>query len=219
MKVRDMMTRGVLSVSPETPLKQVAALLVERRISGLPVVDASGRVVGVVSEADFLVKEGAEREAPPRRPWIEIFASDRERHADVERVAAKSAKEAMTSPPITIGPDEPLRRAARVMSRRAVNRLPVVEDDRLVGIITRADIVRVFARSDDELLGQASFALRAVDGLTVVGVRDGVVELSGTVQSEGLVKIIRSVVEHLDGVVAVDDRNVTWVREPQAVLG
>jgi CBS domain-containing protein len=217
MKVRDMMTSEVVTVTPQTPLKQVAELLVERGISGLPVVDGDGAVLGVVSEADFLEKESAEEPRKTAFPWVELFAG-RHQPAQLQRAGARSAGEAMTSPAITIGPDAPLRQAAQTMSYRRVDRLPVVEDGHLVGIITRADLVRVFARSDDELRQQVEYALRAVDGLTVLGVRDGVVELAGTVQSEALMTTVRSLVEHIDGVVDVEDRNVTWVHDPGGTL-
>jgi CBS-domain-containing membrane protein len=216
MKVRDMMTAEVVTVGPQTPLKHVANLLVEHGISGLPVVDDAGSVVGVVSEADFLEKEGAEGAPRTGFPWVEFF-SGKHQTAQIQRAGARLAGEAMTSPAMTIRPDEPLRHAAAIMSRRLVDRLPVVEDGRLVGIITRADLVRVFARTDDELRQQVIKALRAVDGLTVVGVRDGVVELAGTVQSEALMAAVRSLVEHLDGVVGVEDRNVAWVQEPAGI--
>lgn len=219
MKVRDVMTADVVCVTPDTPLKQVAFLMVERRISGVPVVDTNDAVVGVVSEADFLIKEEGEHEAEPRHPWFDLFATDRAaKRAELERIAARSAGEAMTAPAVTIGPEESLHQAARTMSRRSINRLPVVEDGRLVGIISRADIVRVFARSDHELRERVSLALRAVDGISVTDVRDGVVELTGTVQSKALATAIRSLVQHLDGVMAVDDRNVNWQEEPETVL-
>jgi predicted transcriptional regulator len=124
----------------------------------------------------------------------------------------------MTEPARTIGPDETLHRAAQLMVQGSINRLPVVDHGRLVGIISRADIVRVFAKSDEELKEQVAFALRAVDGLMVADVRDGVVRLSGTVASEALALTIRSIVQQLDGVVAVDDRDLTWREQPQPVL-
>ena len=219
MQVRDMMTRDVVTVMAETPLKQVAALLVERRISGVPVVDAAGTVQGVVTEADFLRKESGEESHLRRRGWMDAFASGRAfRRAELERIGARSAEDAMTVPAITIGPDQTLREAAQIMSRNGINRLPVVELGRLVGIISRADILRVFARSDRELRDEVAFAVRAVDGLVVAGVQDGVVSLSGTVQSKALVTTVHSVIAHLDGVVAVDDRNVTWQEQPEAAL-
>jgi len=219
MKVRDVMTSAVSVVRPDTPLKQVAALLVEKRISGVPVVDGDGSVLGVVSEGDFLSKGALGGTGPAQRSWFGVLTGGRDlKRAELDRIAARSASEAMTQPARTIGPDETLHRAAHLMVQGSINRLPVVDHGRLVGIISRADIVRVFAKSDEELKEQVAFALRAVDGLMVADVRDGVVRLSGTVASEALALTIRSIVQQLDGVVAVDDRDLTWREQPQPVL-
>jgi CBS domain-containing protein len=216
MRVRDVMTTDVVSVSPDTPLKRVAALLVERRISGVPVVDSDNSVIGVVSEADFLAKEEAQPER--RRHWYDFYLVDREaQDAHLDRINATTAGQAMTWPAITIGPDETLHHAADAMGRRGVNRLPVVDDGRLVGIVTRADIVRVFARSDSELRQRVEAAVRAVEGLTVVGVQNGVVELAGGVSSREVVATVRTVVLQIDGVVGVDDADVTWAELEEPV--
>lgn len=210
MLVRDIMTTPVVTVRPETPLKEVARLLVERRISGVPVVDADGRVLGVVSEADFLAREAGEARSPRHLLWW--FVAPREA-AQSARLRSTTAGGAMTSPAITIGPDRSLSEAAALMARSKVNRLPVVEAGRLVGIVSRADIVRAFARSDEVLFEIVRDTLRAVDGLRVVSVRDGIVTLAGTVKHEALARTARKVVERIDGVVAVDDRDLSW--EPE----
>jgi CBS domain-containing protein len=213
MNVRDLMTTDVVSVPPETPLKAVAALLVAHRISGVPVVDAGGRVVGVVSEADFLAKEG--RRDPNRRRSVLHWLLDRGRADRVrQRVAAVTAGEAMSSPAHTIGLDRPLAEAARLMNDERIKRLPVVDGERLVGILSRADIVRAYARTDDELLRAVRNALRAVDGLRVIGVEDGVARLAGTVASRALVPTIERIVGEIDGMVGVDDRDVASLDTP-----
>src|SRR3990172_8960294 len=148
MKVKDVMTYEVVTVSPETSLKEVAATLVQHGISGVPVVDAEDRVLGVVSEGDVLFKErGAEARRGGPLKWMLDGAS----YANSLKADALSAREAMTSPAITIGPVPSLTEAARRMSDRGVNRLPVVENGVLVGIVTRADLVRAFVRSDEEI--------------------------------------------------------------------
>ncbi len=138
MKVADVMTVDVVTVGKETPLRDVAALLTERRISGLPVVD-EGRVVGVVSEGDILVKERGRK--AERRGLFGVLLDDR---ATAElKLEARTADAAMTSPALTIGPDRPVAEAAGVMVDQGVNRLPVVNaDGTLLGIVTRADLVR-----------------------------------------------------------------------------
>jgi len=138
------MTRDVITVSPETPLKEAAELLARHQVSGLPVVDEA-KVVGVVSEADIVARSTGSRES---RSLIREFLTSRKHQPDV---GATRAGEAMTSPPLTIAPQRPVAEAARVMIERKVNRLPVVGDSGLVGIVTRADLVRAYVRPDEEL--------------------------------------------------------------------
>ena len=213
MNVRELMTTDVVVAQPSTPLKAIAHLLVEHRIGGLPIVDDARRVVGVVSEADFLVKEAGERDRPGPLGWLLWGA--REEAVERHRIHAVTAGEAMTSPAVTIAADRPVRDAARMMTESGVNRLPVVEGDRLVGIVTRADLVRAFARTDEELLAVARHAVRAVDGMTVASVADGVVTLTGVVSHPAVAESATRVVAAIEGVVAVDDRDVSW--QPEGV--
>ena len=150
MTVRDAMTRSVLTVPLIAPLREVAEVLIENGISGVPVVDVDGTVLGVVSEADLLIKEqgaGAIR----HRPLARLLGESRESRAQLVKAEAITAAEAMTSPAVTITSRRPIHEAAAIMTARRVNRLPVVDDGRLVGIISRADLVRAYVRSDDEL--------------------------------------------------------------------
>jgi len=142
------MTRDVVSVTPETPLKDVAAVLVARGISGLPVCDADGAVVGVLSEADLLVKQGG---SPERSGGLFAWLVETASAPDLAKLRARTAGEAMTAPAITVPAGSSVSEAARTMVSLGVNRLPVVEDGRLVGIVSRADLVRLFTRSDEEI--------------------------------------------------------------------
>ncbi|MGZ9160946.1 MAG: CBS domain-containing protein [Candidatus Limnocylindrales bacterium] len=208
MKVREVMTSEVCQVKPETPLREVAQLLVERQVSGVPVVDDAGRVLGVVSEGDFLAREAGESARPSAPLWW-TWAAGPDKKA-IERMHATTAGTAMTAPAVTVGADRPLSEAAMIMARRQINRLPVVEDGRLVGIISRADIVRAFARTDEELLTIVRDSLRAVDGLRVVSVTDGVAVLAGTLAGEPLARTVQHVTESVEGIVAVDVSGVSW---------
>lgn len=213
MKVLDLMTAKVASVAPEAPLKEVARLLAERRISGVPVVDASGRVLGIVSEADFVAREAGT--GGERRGWIErIFAGDEAARALQQRLAATTAGAAMTSPAVTIRPEAQIREAAALMSSRTVNRLPVVEDGRLIGIITRADILNAYLQPDAHLRRTvANEILRDTMWLDPnelkLSVLEGVVYLMGRVDRRSTAEILERLIRQLDGVMGVRCE-LTW---------
>jgi CBS domain-containing protein len=218
--VRDVMTRSVLTVQPSTPLKDVARMLIDNRISGLPVVDADGVVVGVVSEADFLVKEqGAE--AISHRPLAMVLGHFSRSRAELAKVVAASAGQAMTSPAITIEPDRPVSEAARTMTASRVNRLPVVDRGRLVGIVTRSDLVQAFVRSDEELAATIRddvllHTLWLDPARFTVEVRNGVASIVGRVERRSTAEMVERAVGMVPGIVgvmcqvnwAMDDRDV-----------
>jgi CBS domain-containing protein len=204
MHVQDVMTEDVATVRPETPLKEVAALLVEKRISGLPVCDADGALLGVVSEADILVKEeGVEPERRRALAWL--LRGDN----GADKIAATTAGEAMTSPAVTIDPRRPVSDAARLMIERSVNRLPVVEGARLVGIVTRADLVAAFTRSDEEIRREIvdELLVRTLwiePGLLRVDVDEGRVTISGQVDTQTELELAAAFIRRVPGVVDVD---------------
>lgn len=210
MKVKELMTTDVRTVTVETPLKEVAAILAGEGISGLPVCDG-GRVVGVVSEADILFKE---RPRPRRRSGPLAWFLDADAFDAAMKGAARTAGEAMTEPPITIGPDRAVAEAARLMIERNVNRLPVVKGDVLVGIVTRADLVRAFTRSDEEialeiredLLRQALWVEPEAIAVTV---SEGEVQLAGQLEGRSDVQLLETLVRRVPGVVAVSSE-LTW---------
>jgi CBS domain-containing protein len=182
VKVKELMSEEVVAVEPETTLKDVASLLVEHRISGVPVVDAERKVLGVVSEADIVVKEQGAKPGSRILDWLlgGGFGS-----WELERLSARTAEQAMSSPAITIGAGKEVFQAARLMTEHGVKRLPVVDDTgALIGIVTRSDLVRAFARSDDELAHEIEEMVRLTllieDEALHVHVHDGEVHLSGS---------------------------------------
>ena len=221
MLVRDVMSRSVQSVRPETPLKDVARLMVERGISGVPVVDEYGAVVGVVSEADFVIKErGAD--AIRRRPLARLLGESPEAEAEFAKVIAERAGSAMSSPAITIAVDATLREAAALMVDRSVNRLPVLDRGRLVGIVSRADLVRAYVRADAELERTIREDILTRDlwedpAEITATVADGVVHLSGTVDRRSTAALIAHEVMRLDGVVAVESE-LGWDLEDDEIV-
>jgi len=210
MRVQDVMTKDVRTVEPDTPLKEVALALSQLGISGVPVVEA-GKVMGVVSEADILVKE---RGSNPGLPGLVGLLFDET--ADIGRkLHARTAREAMSSPAVTIGPNRPVSEAAGVMIDRLVNRLPVVDDEgALLGIVTRADLVRAFARSDEEIADEIRedvvlHTLWIEPEAVNVHVEAGEVVLSGHVESETDADLVTQMTRKVPGVVSVVSR-VTW---------
>ncbi len=213
MTVRDVMTTSVISVSHDAPLKDVANLLVEHGISGLPVVDADKRVVGVVSEADFLLKESG-ADAMPHRRLERLLGETKATRTYRAKLEATTAAEAMTSPAITVGPSHSISEAARTMTRHAVNRLVVLDDGRLVGIVTRADLVRAYVRSDQELAETIrQDVVRRILWLDpagfVVNVEDGVATIVGGVESRSTAEMVGRAVAMVPGIVDVR-ADVTW---------
>ena len=203
MKIRDLMTTDVVTVAPDTSLKEAAALLVDRKISGLPVVDDERHVLGVLSEADILVREGGDGRREGLLGWL--FEPD---DGFERKLTAKTVDEAMSAPAITVGPDVPIHRAATQMVEAGINRLPVVDADRLVGIVTRADLVRAFARSDEDIAEEIrSEVLRRTlwlePGRVTVNVANGDVELAGQVETETDAELLPLFVQRVPGVVSV----------------
>ena len=211
MKVEEIMTRDVLTIGPEAPLKDVARILVEHRVSGIPVCDIERHVLGVVSEGDILYKAQAREERGGPLAWLLDTGSA----AATAKAAARTVSEAMTAPALTISPFRPVDEAARVMTEHGVNRLPVVADGKLVGIVTRADVVRAFARDDatirreivEELL-ERTFWLEP--GTVQVDVDAGHVRLSGRLQTRSDADMLERLVARVAGVVAVESE-LGWV--------
>jgi CBS domain-containing protein len=199
------MTTSVVAVRQDASFKEMAAMLRSRRISAFPVIDDAGRVVGVVSEGDLLVKEAVNADG------TSLLAALRHVRED-DKVAGITAGDLMTAPAVTVGPDAPVEQAARLMYDRRVKRLPVVNSaGRLVGIISRVDVLAVFSRPDadirDEVIKQLlPGILPAAPGALKVAVRDGIVTISGEPQSDQLTHAILDAVRHVEGVVAVRDR-------------
>jgi CBS domain-containing protein len=197
MKVRDVMTTEVVTVEPNTPLKDAARLLIENRFSGLPVADGEGRAIGVVSESDLVANMDT----------VELRSGGLiERLAIRGRAEASTAGDAMTSPAITISPDAHLALAASLITEEGVSRLPVVEDERLVGIVTRADLVQALARSDDALAGELGELLErfwVVPGAVAFSVSDGEVTVEGELDSKKNAEMLEGAVRQIPGVIAV----------------
>lgn len=199
------MTASVVAVRKDAAYKEMAAMLRERRISAFPVVDDAGRVIGVISAGDLLVKEAVQATGTSLMAALRHIRED-------DKAAGITAGELMTAPAVTIGPDAPVEDAARLMYDRRLKRLPVVNPtSRLVGIVSRVDVLAVFSRPDadirDEVLHRVLPDIApTLPARLAVDVSDGIVTVSGEPQTEPLSRIILDAVRHVQGVVAVRDR-------------
>jgi CBS domain-containing protein len=211
MLVRDVMTEKVFTVTRDMPLKVVATRMLEYGVSGLPVV-VDEEVVGVVSETDILFKE---RVAPERKgvvDWLVHYAED----PPLAKLDARTAGDAMTTPAVTIQSGRSVEDAATLMLDLGIDRLPVVDSGRLVGIVTRADLVRAFTRSDEliaeEILQEGLLKRFWVGPSSVVlEVEQGNVVLEGRVDTEDLAEGIVDFTRRIPGVVSVESK-LTWPR-------
>ncbi|WP_406502634.1 CBS domain-containing protein [Streptomyces sp. NBC_01602] len=202
IKVGDLMTDEVVSVVPATSFKEVAKLLAQYNISGLPVLDDEDQVVGVVSESDLVNRQAA-------RHLVTSDSPDAGTGNAVSSGAEFMAAEVMSTPAVTVHADETAPDAARLMMRSGVERLPVVDDeDRLVGIVTRRDLLSLFLRPDAEIRRRlvedvfvGTMGLRP--GVVTVHVVDGIVTMEGQLESQNQIAILTYLAEQLDGVVAV----------------
>lgn len=211
MTVQTLMTREPAWVAPETPLKQAARIMVDRDVSGLPVCAADGTVVGVLSETDIVLREeGYAAHAAGALAWL------LERGDQDPRSGATTAGEAMTAPAVTVGPGCTVAQAARLMTEHRVRRLPVVVDGRLVGIVSRSDLLRAFVRSDAEIereiLADVVLGTLWVTPDTIeLAVSDGRVVLSGTVETRTEAEILAAYVRRVPGVLDVDASALIWL--------
>jgi CBS domain-containing protein len=225
MKARDVMTPSVISVEAGEPVMRAVRLMLQNRISGLPVTDKNGRLVGIVTEGDFLRRGelGTER----RRPrWLEFLIGPGRLATEYVRARGSKVDEIMTPDPHTICEDTPLDQIVQSMEKHQIKRLPVVKDGKLVGIVSRANLMHALASlapevkpgaSDDavlrrQILDEFNKQPRA-PGINVV-VRDGVAELWGVILDERERQAFIVAAENVRGVKAVHD-HLVWV-EPMS---
>jgi CBS domain-containing protein len=205
--VKDLMTTQVVTVGPATPFKEIVARLAEHRVSAAPVVDDAGRVLGVTSEADLLLKE----EFPDPDQDIPLFWTKR-RRLEREKAAGSTARDLMTVALVSISPDATVAEAARRMHRAQIKRLPVIgEGGRLVGIISRGDLLKVFNRPDhaiqreildDVIVGEFMMA----PSRFFIRVDGGEVVLQGQVERRSLIPHLVRAIHDVEGVVRVENR-------------
>lgn len=207
MQVREIMTTDVVTIGPTRSAKEAARALIDRHISGMPVIDEEGFVVGMITEGDILHHESLRH---PATSLASFFKSVEEPPRTVEDVMSEKVR--------TIWPDAEHTEAARIMETAGVKRLPVTVAGRIVGIVSRADVIKVFARSDEEIAAEIRDEVLGgvlwLDNAEVeVDVSDGNVTLSGTVPARSDLRILEELSRRIDGVISVDVRGVDYLSD------
>jgi CBS-domain-containing membrane protein len=202
--VKDVMSTHVIAVRQSAQYKEMAAMLHRMRLSAFPVIDEDNKVIGVVSETDLLTKEALSGSVPRT---VQGMTRQRVR----SQVNGVTAAELMTKPAVTIGPDDTVTDAARLMYNRRVKRLPVVNDDgTLIGIVTRSDVLSVYSKPDPQIRSEITEDLLGTFGCDparfTVTVKDGIVTIEGTPDTNQVGLDIIDAARHMEGVVAVRDR-------------
>ena len=211
LSAKTIMSAPVVTIRPETPVRDAVRMMLDRHISGLPVVDDAGRLTGIFTEADLLPKEAQLPVSEPllgwfgRSLWLERLVTG---HRKVE---GRTVGEVMTHNVVTAEEETPVHVLASCMMRYGVNRLPIVRAGQVVGIVTRADVLKVFLRGDELLEREGR---RLLDDFLVYGeevglsVDRGVFVLHGVIGSPGRRQALLRRLWNVDGVVAIDDRDL-----------
>ncbi len=223
MKAKDIMTRRVISVPPDASIFEAARLMLQNRISGLPVVDSAGALVGVVTEGDFLrrAETGTEKHRPR---WLEFILGPGRAAADFTHSHGRKVDEVMSDNPISVSEDAPVQEIVSLMERHRIKRVPITRGARLAGIVSRANLVRAMlplariaqpvAQSDFEIQARIKTELEnqkwAPVAVIEVMVNQGIVDFWGTILDERDRKALKVLAENVPGVKAVNDHTV-WV--------
>jgi CBS domain-containing protein len=219
MKVQDIMTTTVVTVTPTTRFKDAVELVLTRGIAGLPVVDLDGQLVGIVTATDLLAKEAyPDRQPDPSKATPAIAATERRWTAKADGV---TVEELMTTDIVACLPGDDVHAVARRMLRNRVNQLPVVTDGKLIGIVSRRDVLSTFDRTDHDIAAEVR---RLIDnspgipqGYVRVAVVDGVVTLYGSVRYHNDTNAIVHIAANACGVVNVIDRLVSQDTRPEPI--
>ena len=223
MNASDVMTREILSVGPDTTVAEAIRTMLDNRISGLPVIDEAGRLVGILTEGDLLRRGemGTERQ---RSRWLEILMGPGRLAGEYVRTHGRKIGEVMTRDVVSVTLDTPLKEVVELMERHRIKRVPVLDGEVLVGILSRADLLRALlgaleekpaaATTDEEIrerirreLAKTAWVPR--DGIAIT-VENGVVDLNGVILEEKEREALRVVAEDAPGVKAVED-HLVWI--------
>ncbi len=230
MKAGDVMTRAVISADPDATVLQAARYMLQHHISGLPVIDKAGKLVGVLSEGDFLRRRETQTERRRSR-WLEFLMGPGKIAAEYTHSHGSKVSEVMTSELYTVGEDTSLEDIVELMERRRIKRVPVLRGNKVVGIVTRSNLMHAMvslartepkAAKDDAgireiLLAEMQKEVWAPAAMTNVVVHDGVVELWGVIIDDRQRKALKVTAENIPGVKAVKDHMV-WVEPTSGMV-
>jgi CBS domain-containing protein len=227
MRASDVMTANVISVTPDMTIREVAKIFVENKISGAPVLDASGSVAGMISEGDLLRRSELGTDERSRKSWLDLWSASHEAR-DYVKTHAALVSDVMTAEVVTVQPDTPLGEVAGILETRHIKRVPVTQAGRLVGIVSRANLVQALASVPDEpasnvalsdaeiratLMGELAGRKWSFAGRNLV-VADGVVHLWGVFQSAEAVDAVRVAAQNIPGVKRVEDHTEPYQMMP-----
>jgi len=223
MRAKDVMTQPVISVEPGDTIERAVQLMLQKRISGLPVIDATERLVGIVTEGDFLRR--SETGTQHQRPrWLQFLIGPGRLAEEYVRTHSRKVSEVMTEEPITVDEDVPLGEVVKLMEKHRIKRMPVVRGEQVVGILSRANLLhalatlsletRAPASGDEAIREQLLAALRQENwaplGTIDIIVRDGVIHLWGTIFDERERSALIVAAENVSGIKGVRDE-LTWI--------
>jgi CBS domain-containing protein len=220
MRAHQIMTRSVITIAPDATILEAARTMLQHHVSGLPVVDAAGKLLGIVSEGDF-IRRGEIGTPRKRGRWLKVLLGDSA--VDYVREHGRRVSDVMTSDPITVTEDATLEEIVDAMETNGVKRLPVMKDGRLVGLVSRANLMQAVASlareipdptaDDDHIRSRVIAAIDKNDwspfGLNVI-VRDGIVHLSGMITDERSRQASVVAAQNVAGVIKVHD-HLCWV--------
>jgi CBS domain-containing protein len=217
MRAHQIMTKNVVAVTPHTSIEDAAKIMLQTHISGLPVVDDAGRLVGIISESDFLRR--SEIGTGRRRPaWLQFFMGSGSAAADFVHERGRKVEDVMTQDPVTVGEETPLEDLVRLMEKKDIKRLPVMRGKALAGIVTRSNLLQAVASlaheipdptaDDDHIRERIARVVNATDWRPIgfeVTVRNGIVHLHGIITSDQARQATIVAAENTAGVKEVHD--------------
>jgi CBS domain-containing protein len=220
MQVRDVMTTDIKSVGPGSPIDDAIAIMTGLRVSGVPVVDEQGVVVGILTEGDLLRRFEIDTGGRRQPLILDLLIGQGQEAANYVRTHSRRVSDLMTEPVFTVTESDPLSAVVRLMERRRIRRVPVLRDGRLVGIVSRFDLIaavgRKLAEPPSELRTDAGIAAEVERELACahwlgqssigVQVKDGVATLDGVIEDERIRQAIRVAAQNVSGVTAIRDR-------------